>query len=102
VEKIVEAGKAFKNVDTEACILTVKKESVDGYKIQIYQRDNEKFSFVQSIYPKVFKTLTNKIFNVRLTQQSFRVLRKNFACRKFSQRGGKDKARHGDRQKHNP
>jgi adenine-specific DNA-methyltransferase len=76
VEKIVEAGKAFKNVDTEACILTVKKESVDGYKIQIYQRDNEKFSFVQSIYPKVFKTLPNKIFNVRLTQQSFRVLQK--------------------------
>ncbi len=76
VEKIVEAGKAFKNVDTEACILTVKKESVDGYKIQIYQRDNEKFSFVQSIYPKVFKTLPNKIFNVRLTQPSFRVLQK--------------------------
>ncbi len=76
VEKIVEAGKAFKNVDTEACILTVKKESVDGYKMQIYQRDNEKFLFVQSIYPKVFKTLPNKIFNVRLTQPSFRVLQK--------------------------
>jgi type I restriction-modification system DNA methylase subunit len=76
VEKIVEAGKAFKNVDTEACILTVKKESVDGYKMQIYQREQEQFVFVKSIYPKVFKTLPNKIFNVRLTQMSFRVLQK--------------------------